>query len=509
MRLELRFDPRRSRRWMERTARTLSQRKFDVGVRWIENGPDKPRWLDMLFELERMLLRKGVSGGADAVAQDKIDAGRSGEDQPEVVIDFSAAPPVRGDAAVRTLVPLFNGAAGEDAIIDAVLSGDLPCVEILDAATGEVVARGMPSAENAIGLSGALDTVMARTLTLLTVALADHGSRGEQPSRSFAPQRTSPAIHVAKGLASALVREIYRLCCYAPHWHVGWRHVDDDGVWQRGDLSGPAWNVVADPKICFYADPFPINWQGETFVFVEELDHRVGKGFISAVAFGPQGPLGFARPVLEEPWHLSYPFLFEHGGELWMIPESSGNRDVAIYKCVGFPDRWERQATLLSDIELSDATIVRHDGTYYLFGALWDGIGGYSDTLAIFHSPDLFGPWRPHSGNPVLVDRSSTRPAGHFVRRGGRLWRPVQDCTASYGGALALAEVIELTPDTFRQRVHNHVTPGEFWAGRKLHTLNRSGRLEVIDGSRIQPKWPGLARAHDATVRSVRQELAP
>jgi len=78
-------------------------------------------------------------------------------------------------------------------------------------------------------------------------------------------------------------------------------------------------------------------------------------------------------PVLEEPWHLSYPFLIEHDDELWMIPESSGNRDVALYKCVGFPNKWERHATLLSGLELADATITRHNGMHYLFGAWRDG----------------------------------------------------------------------------------------------------------------------------------------
>jgi hypothetical protein len=478
---------------MERAVRTLARQTFDVQVRWLEAGADKPHGLDMLFDLERMLLRKGVFGGADTVLRDKIDAGRSRKGEPDVVVDFSAEKPNLGAGSVRCLKPLFNGAAGEDAVLDAVLSGDLPCIEIFDSATGEVVARGMPSAENAAGLSGALDTVMARTLTLLAIALTGRSS-GEgvtAPSRSHAP--ASPAVHVFKGLASAVAREIYRMCCYAPHWHVGWRFVDDEGVWQRGDLSGPAWSVVADPRVCFYADPFPVTWQGRTFVFVEELDHRIGKGFISAIEFGAQGPVGLARPVLEEAWHLSYPFLLEHAGDLWMVPESMGNRDVAIYKCIEFPSRWERSATLLSDIELSDATIVQHDGLYYLFGVLWDGVGGYSDTLAIFHSPELFGPWRPHAGNPVLVDRASARPAGHFVRRNGQLWRPVQDCTLGYGNALALAEIIALTPETFRQRVQHRLKPGEFWSGRKLHTLNRAGRLEVIDGSRIQPKWPGLA----------------
>ena len=492
--LELRFDISRPRRWLERAIRTLASDKVDVQVVGIEGAAGKPRGLDLLFELERMILRRGAQSGADVMSADSFAASQSRKGTPDVIVDFASR--ATGEAratSTRTLTPLYDGVAGEDGILAAVLAGDLPTIEILDSTSGDVIASGRPSAENAAGLSGALDSVMARTVTLLTGALAG-GSGGAAVGAASRPVRTpgSPARFVLSGLASSLAREIYRICCYAPHWRVGWRFVDDGGVWDRGDLSGPAWNIVPDPRIRFLADPFPVTRDGRTFVFVEELDHRVGKGFISAIEFGAAGPVGPARPILEERWHLSYPFLIEHDGSLWMIPESMGNRDVAIYKCVAFPDRWERFATLLSDVELSDATITRHNGMYYLFGALWDGAGGYSDTLAIYYSTSLFGPWRPHAGNPVLVDRSTARPAGNFVNRDGRLWRPAQDCAAGYGSGLVLAEVVDLSPSSFRQTVHKTLKPGQFWSGQKLHTLNRSGRLEVIDGNSIQPRLTAI-----------------
>jgi hypothetical protein len=140
----------------------------------------------------------------------------------------------------------------------------------------------------------------------------------------------------------------------------------------------------------------------------------------------------------------------------------------------------------------TDATIVRHNGRNYLFGASRDGGGGYSDTLSIFHADHLFGPWLPHAGNPIMVDRSSARPAGNFFTINGQLWRPVQDCSDGYGSALGLAEVTELSSTSFKQTVRHTLRPGSRWPGRKLHTLNRCGRLEVIDGTRIQPKIGAL-----------------
>ena len=479
---------------MQRAARALAGEDVTVQVAMVAGAADRPRGLESLFELERMLLRRGAPGGADAMPVGDIAASCLAKARADVIIDFASRRPSQaGPAGTRTLTPLYDGVAGEDGVLAAVIGGDMPRVEILDSLSGRIVAGGHPSAENAPGLSGALDSVMARTVSLLARVVAG-GAGAAVPGIAGTAVRTpvSPARHVLSGLASHLAREIYRLCCHAPHWRVGWRIVDGGDVWDRGDLSGPAWHVVPDQGVNFFADPFAATREGRTFVFVEELDHRVGKGFISAIEFDERGPKGPARPVLEERWHLSYPFLFEYDGSLWMIPESMGNRDVAIYRCIRFPDRWERFATLLSDTELSDATVTHHDGMYYLFGAAWDGAGGYSDTLAIYWATSPFGPWQPHAGNPVLIDRSTARPAGNFVHRDGRLWRPAQDCAAGYGSALVLAEVTDLSPTSFRQVVRGTVRPGQFWSGRKLHTLNRCGRLELIDGNTIQPKQTAL-----------------
>jgi hypothetical protein len=457
-------------------------------VKWIETDAVRPQGLEILFVLERMMLRKGGPCGADAIDRASLGAPDS-DGKPDVVVDFTDRARDSASSPQRYLRPFYNGAAGENSILEAVLAGDLPRIEIRDEISGAILAAGMPSAETAAGLSGAFDNVMARTMTMLKPLLSGTPRCFQQPvSRHSSGSPRSPAGYFLHSMAFGIAKQIYLLCCYSPHWHVGWRYVDDGGVWASKDLSGAPWQIIADPGHRFFADPFPARWQGRSFVFFEDLDHRVGKGIISAIEFDDTGPRGPVMPVLEEPWHLSYPFLIEHDGELWMIPESSGNNDVALYRCVDFPLRWERHATLLSGLELGDATIVRHNDRHYLFGTTRDGAGGYSDTLSIFHSQYLFGPWEPHAGNPIMVDRASARPAGNFVTLQGQLWRPVQDCSAGYGAALGLAEINELSPAAFKQTVRQTLRPGSQWPGRKLHTLNRSGRLEVIDGARLQAK---------------------
>ena len=478
---------------MRRVAALVDAEHDIIQVQWVRTGAVRPAGLEALFALERMVLRKSGRGAAGPIDREAIGEPPRNDGDPEIIVDFTGAEPDVTGAVRLYLRPLFNGTAGEDAVLAAILSGDLPKIEIRDEISGSILDAGQPSAEAAEGLSGALDTVMARTMTLLKPVMAGT-PRCIRPAMNVpaAGRSRSAGAFVLVGLAAAIAKQIYRLCCYAPHWHVGWRYTEDDGIWTSADLSGPAWNIIPDPGHRFYADPFSVAWKGRTFVFFEDLDHRVGKGIISAVEFDDSGPKGPVTPVLEEPWHLSYPFLLQHDGELWMIPESSGNRDVALYRCVDFPRRWERHATLLSGLELGDATIVRRDDMLYLFGATYDGFGGYSDCLSIFYSRDLLGPWQPHAANPVMVDRAGARPAGNFFESAGKLWRPVQDCTNGYGSALGLAEIAELSPTSFRQIVRHTLRPGSRWPGRKLHTLNRTGRLEVIDGSRIQPKLAAL-----------------
>ena len=506
--IEFRCEREYPRRWMCRETLSVDGRDVPVQIAWTATVEPRPAGLGALFELERVVLHKGKH--CDASKPTVIPERRQVHREPaDVVVDFTGAARNPNCTARLYLRPLFNGAAGENAALAAILAGDLPVIEIVNDIDGSVLDRGHPSGEIAAGLSGALDTVMARTVTMVTAILSGRPRIVPQLVHSAGDHlRRGPVGYVARGLAVSVAKEIYRLCCYAPHWQIGWRFNDGAGVWQTGDLSGPGWNVLGDPGTHFYADPFPITWQGRTFVFFEDLDHRIGKGIISAIEFNDAGPVGEAVPVLEEPWHLSYPFLIESDGALWMIPESSLHGDVALYKCVRFPDRWERHATLLSGLELADATITQHDGLHYLFGAWRDGTGGYSDALAIYYADHLLGPWLPHASNPVLIDRASTRPAGNFVTLGGKLWRPVQNCSDGYGAALALAEVIELTPTTFRQIARHALKPGPLWPGRKLHTLNRCGRLEVIDGSRVQPKTGAFASRSPSTALSARTSPA-
>lgn len=482
------IDRSRLRRWHLDLASRLSKERKPVSL-FLSDGEALPSSVELLLDLEKLIYRFPAPRASERV-ENTLPSKGTIEGQ---VLDLSIAG-VGGQSALRLL---YDGLADESALFGALLSGRVPVVELTNAEGANRIACALPSVETAESLTEAYESVVARVNTLILSMPNAAMCHNIPVIVQGAPAKPGAAIHyLSRQIAFTALKRLYRLCTRAPHWRVGWRHVNGSGVFDRGDIGGTLWNDLPNPGDRFLADPFPVIWKGETWVFAEDFEHRTQKGIISAVPFGEEGPTGSARPVLEMPWHLSYPFIIADGGEIWMIPESSTDRTVRLYRADPFPDRWVEEAVLLHSLEASDATVVRHEGRYWMFAVTRDGAGAPSDTLSLFMADKLIGPWRPHPANPVLIDASAARPAGNMVYRDGRLWRPVQDCRNGYGRALGLAEVTHLDNERFSQTVHTILRPGADWPGRRIHTLNRAGTLECIDGSSLSLKTSKLFPRH-------------
>ena len=157
------------------------------------------------------------------------------------------------------------------------------------------------------------------------------------------------------------------------------------------------------------------------YVFFEQFDWRVRKGHI-AYAQLLNGKIVAQGMAINEPHHLSYPFLFEFDGTTYCLPESCASGKLTLYRAVQFPDRWESCAEILN-IPVTDATIVRHDQRWWLFCS---DASFNNDTLLIYYAEDPRGPWIPHRSNPVKLDVHSVRPAGPFFMLDDVLYRPAQ-----------------------------------------------------------------------------------
>jgi hypothetical protein len=482
MKLALRLDPNRLRRWHVRLAERLARRAdTQVTVVWGASAAPLPSAIGLLMMLERLIYR--VGGDDVTISATPKDIARFVRDDvaADLVIDFTATDAAAG---TRTWRVTFDGVADETAALAALAQSRTPIVAVTDTASGSDIASGHPGTDAAGVLTLAFRDVLARTATLIVAALDGANPKVgvvAQPAGPLAP--SAIATFVATSLARAAARRLYHLLYNAPHWRVGWRQVDGADLVDLKAHPPGGWHDLPDDSTRFYADPFPIEHEGRTHVFVEDFVHAAGYGVISVVEFDANGPVGAPRPVLDTGSHLSYPFVFAHEGAVWMVPESSAAGTIDLYRAASYPDRWVKEVTLVSGVQASDATLFQHSGRWWMLATVRDAGGAFSDALHGWSAPDIRGPWRPHERNPLLIDIGTARPAGRVVRRGNKLIRPFQDCRDGYGAALGLAEITRLDDDGFAQRVEVILRPGPRWPGRRLHTLNRAGRLECIDGS--------------------------
>jgi hypothetical protein len=231
-----------------------------------------------------------------------------------------------------------------------------------------------------------------------------------------------------------------------------------------------------------WADPFVLEKNGRHYLFFEELPYAARKAHIAMIELAPDGSRSAPVRVLERDYHLSYPFLLEHDGELYLVPESAQNASVELYRCVDFPLRWRLERKLIDGARLVDATLHRGAGRWWLFA---NGAPGgsrvFDDELHLYHADSLFGEWQPHPRNPVKSDARCARSAGRPYLRDGVLYRPAQVCVPRYGAGLSINRVLRLTPQAYAEREVRRLMPDPRSGVLGLHTVNRAGYLTAID----------------------------
>lgn len=240
---------------------------------------------------------------------------------------------------------------------------------------------------------------------------------------------------------------------------------------------------VVPPNGRFWADPFLVKHDGATWMFFEDYSFRRKKAGISCIRLTEEGYDGF-QEVLNLPYHLSYPFLFEHEGNLYMIPETAENRTVELWKCVEFSNRWEKLRTIFENVSAVDATLLKHDGRWWMFVTLdRSGLGDYGSELFIYHTDDpIRGEWHRHAANPVLVDARRARMGGGFIRmRCGRLIRCGQKGGSTYGSGLVFLEVVKLTTDGYEERLVEEIGPGWRPDVVGIHHCHQLSNLTAFD----------------------------
>ena len=478
MKIRIFVNPSRIRNWHLALATSLSSIGHEVAFAFREGGRTLPAAYSIWLALERRIYRLSREHLSCRIGFAEIGAFLADMPAPNLVIDLTILPSgVESLASVLTLH--FDGDRSEAAAISQVISGGAPRLSVATASGNEVMS-GLPAVEKPHSLAQAMDHIFARCITLLVKSVAGHDPSHVPPIERLPKTVAASGLQITSFVLTSLLTRIARKTGLIPaeldQWEIGWREVSREtatpGLLSYGWLFAEAGH--------YYADPFPVDHGARTYVFFEDYPIDTGKGVISYIEIDGNGRASRPLRVLERPYHLSYPCIISHDGEFWMIPETYANRAIELYRATRFPDEWVLDCVLVEGVDASDTTIVEHNDRFWLFATVSDG-GSTWDCLSIWSSSVLNGPWIAHPQNPVMVDSRGARPAGHFLKRDGRLLRPVQNCSRGYGGGVAMKEIIRLDERHFEERFVDDFFPGLAMPEGHVHTFNRSHQFELID----------------------------
>lgn len=252
---------------------------------------------------------------------------------------------------------------------------------------------------------------------------------------------------------------------------TGWQHL---AMWKA--------QRIENPKGRFLADPFVITREGRDYCFVEDYHYATGRGVISVYELKGTEAV-FLGEALAEPFHLSFPYLFEYEGTLYMVPESAQHNDIRIYESVNFPLEWKLATIAMRDVSAADSMIFYHQNYWWLFTNLNPlGHGDHCSELSAFYADNpLTDQWQPHALNPLLIDPTRARNGG-ILFDGDTIYRVVQRYGfLQYGAGASIHAIETLTPQHYHERETCRIDPDFFPQLRGTHHMHSNGTITVFD----------------------------
>lgn len=265
-------------------------------------------------------------------------------------------------------------------------------------------------------------------------------------------------------------------------WSVGFANHNDfkKSLWRYSEIK--------NPKGRFLADPFVFTYKSSNYIFVEDLFFSDNKGRISVVKLNGND-YEFLGVVLEENFHLSFPYVFESDGEIFMIPETHDAKDIRLYKCYKFPMVWKLEKVLMKNIYAADTIMINNHNKWFMLTNICSaGFGEFQSELHIFWSDELrSNNWKPiKNQNPVIFDSLSARNGGAFYFN-DKLYRVNQiHGKEHYGKSFGVNEVIQLSESGFEERRVSTVNPNFKKGIVSTHHFSANEKVAAIDFCRLQ-----------------------
>ncbi len=350
---------------------------------------------------------------------------------------------------------------------------------------GETIARAefnlrFAASRNAAALRHNSIALLRRELARLHLTRKDALGVATQAPRK-APGLPDIARYEARFI-TGLAERAANAAAASLHLRPGmWVLMTSDGAPETFDPRNG--RLIAPVGDRFWADPFLLKRNGEVFLFYEEYEYRAKRGHISVARMAGRNfePIGVA---LKTDYHLSFPFVFAVGDDIFMMPETHQAKRLEIWRATNFPTGWTPQATALSGVACADSAIVFHRGDWWLFTNISDD--DYNDFCSELHVYRMDGPMlenlTPHPLNPVIVDARRARGAGRVFEKDGRLFRMSQDNEGGgYGFGVNIMEITQLDMSDYQEKVVRTIRPTFDPALIGCHHIDFTDDLVVFD----------------------------
>ena len=230
---------------------------------------------------------------------------------------------------------------------------------------------------------------------------------------------------------------------------------------------------VTDVNAKFVADPFLIRENDTWNLFFEVYNNDTKQGDLAVATSSNTWTWNYEQVIIDEPFHLSYPYVFKADGEYYLIPESFEDNSIRLYHADQFPTQWSYVKTLIEGRDYVDNSIVFYNNKWWIFSSVTS-----NDKLYLHYADSLTGPWKEHPLSPIVVDDvHKARPSGRLLVYDGKLYRYTMDIDPPVGTHQVMAyEITEITSTAYSEQLVQEapvlMASGSGWNGQAMHQLD-------------------------------------
>ena len=225
----------------------------------------------------------------------------------------------------------------------------------------------------------------------------------------------------------------------------------------------------------WFADPFLLDVTEDDYVVLaEDFEDERGYAVISKLIVDKSTlNLKSVTQLLDKGTHLSFPIFLKTGNDVFVYPEDSLSGELNLYRYDLQNEKLVKVETIMK-APITDAVLLEYEGEQLMFSTKLPNPNG--------NRLDVYIKKNGHYLLNEVVEMvgRTARMGGDFFWVDGALYRPAQDCTKRYGGALILQKAYVkdgkwLFEDVMRlTSPHPRYTTG-------LHTFNVCKGTVVVD----------------------------